>query len=282
MLFDFAGVRVHVKRAGMPGAAMPPSSFADPGELEALVSYLDSLIPDGAADLLVQKMETIRVSRLEARSGLRLDDPRWDDVEEVPIVLSPLRWRDDSIVRAQVRVAQDGEAIFFKVSWQDATRDEPGLGELGPSDRVALQFTDEAEASFFAMGSATNPVNIWYWHPQPARLTAGVLDLVSPPHGTLTDISPVVAIPVRAQSLVARGPDSASEFGSQNNPVQVAARWRGGRWDVMFRRALEPDGEGLRFAASSDIRVAVSIWDGALSESPSDKSFSIWHTLDLR
>jgi hypothetical protein len=258
---------------------MPPSSFADPGELEALIAYVQTMIPPGSTERLVQKQRTIVVGRVAAGSPLRPTDSGWDGVPESEIVLSPMRWREEAVVSAALRAVHDGASIYLRVSWVDPTHDAPGVAETGPSDRAALQFTGDPDSSFFGMGTADKPVHIWYWHPQPARLTAGLLDLLSQTHGTMSDVSPVLSLPVRAQALVARGPGSAGSFSAQNHQVEVDSQWADGRWHVVFRRPLRAAGDALNFAPDATLRVAVAIWDGTRSESASDKSFSIWHRL---
>ena len=274
---------------GMPASGMPPTAIADPQDLAALVDHVRRLIMPGSQDRLVQRRATIRARRLDGTLPSRPDDDGWAHVPATSIALSPLNWHHHAILHAKVRAVHDGERITVLVSWRDATRNTPGLGQQGRGDGVALQFSDEDEPTFFGMGSKRAPVNIWYWRPHTFKQRAGLIDVVGrSPHKGVPDVPTYVAAPgvtrlsQRAESVVARGHKSAADFAAQDRGVAASPLWIDGGWRVVFQRKLTRSGRAeIQLASGTTVKVALALWNGSIDTAARQKSFTIWHRLQI-
>lgn len=271
--------------AGMPASAMPPTEGLSDRDLAALVAHVRKLILPGSEHRLVQQRSVVvakRVAKVDAAS-----DEQWAGIEEVPVVLSPLRWDADAILHARLQAMHDGARVAVRVSWKDPTCDAPAPGQAGRGDGVALQWSGEREPTFFGMGSLRAPVNIWYWRTHTFKERAGLLDLVSrSPHQL--DVPPRIAAPGvtgfsdRAASVISRGHVSAAGFGRQDRGVAVLPRWENGEWVVAFTRALvsSEDGE-IQLSPGLEVKLALALWNGSIGAPGRQKTFTIWHALRL-
>src|SRR3989304_183616 len=63
---------------------------------------------------------------------------------------------------------------------------------------------------------------------------------------------------------------------------QARGRWLDGRWEVVFARPLQADGEGVRLAPGKAAKVAFAVWEGSSQERAGIKSFSKrWQGLEI-
>ncbi len=286
--------------AGLPGTSMPSFANLPRAELEALATYVSSLVPINADSWLVHRQGALRVERVDGgpalATGCDAADERFEGAAELDVVLAPIAWRNDAVFAAKLSAIHDGQSIALRVRWRDATRDEGALDPAQPRDGVAVAFSNEDAPPLFGMGSRSHPVNLWHW--QALRLIdrAGVLDLVdaqphllsSPVFGeSRTDVKPHY-LPAPSEPVAGGGVDALSaesfravrELGANARSVASAARWAGGEWAVVFVRELAP-----RNASEADLRrgapvlVALALWDGSGGDIDGYKSFSIWQKL---
>jgi mono/diheme cytochrome c family protein len=270
--------------AGLPGTTMGPTQIDDPADLGALVAYVRSLLPKGAADRLVHERRRLTAGRVAAPAPSTPDDPRWQLAPATDTVLSPLVWRDGAVLGATLRAVHDGATLAILVDWPDASRDDrAGLGTVHP-DAAALQFSAEAEPPLLAMGEAQAPVNIWHWLSFRADDESSELERLDPPphagdrpRADVPLYQPAGTGPAPASELQAQGPGAV---GVVRGRVLAAARWREGRWSVVFRRAMPPQvGREIAFAPGSRVQVAAAVWNGAAGDRRGEKSISIWQEL---
>ena len=285
-------------RLGIPGTAMPATPIEDPDDAAALVAWVRGLLPDDAGTRLVQVRERVAVHRVDPARSAELDDPDaalWDQAPEVRVVLAPLWWNDDSVVEARLAGLHDGETVALRLTWADASRGDRLLDGATLRDAAALAFSGASAPPLFGMGSAEHPINLWHWKAFELGDAAGLLDLIeSPPHALgLTHTDEVrLDAPVYLPALD-RGPGGAHALTAQSHQhvvdafphgleVRSQARWKDGRWSVVFRRALEPrSASEVPLRPDSRIQIACAIWNGAVGDRLGQKSISIWHELAL-
>jgi DMSO reductase family type II enzyme heme b subunit len=274
-------------RAGMPGAHMPPTALAE-GELLALASYVQRLVPEAARSHHVQWRRTLRVAKLATLptlAGNAADDEKaFAAIEAVRLPLVPLRWRRDAASEVWLQAAHDGTSLLLRLSWQDDRADTTPRPELAMGDGAAVQFASGIDAPLFAMGSPDRPVAIWRWHAFDPKSTAGGLDLRTPlPHGGL-DVAPRRdAGGGTAEALVVAGVPSIGGEAGNGLPLDAAPRWHDGRWTLTLRRALAPhERSELPFVVGEPLLFALAVWDGSRDASPASKAISTWHVLELQ
>ncbi len=288
--------------AGLPGTSMPSFANLPSQELEALATYVSSLVPINADSWLVHRQGTLQAKRVNGgeplAAGCDATDERFERAAELDVVLAPLAWRNDALFAAKVSAIHDGQSIALRVRWRDATRDEGAFDPAQPRDGAAFAFSNESAPPLFGMGSRSHPVNLWHW--QALRLIdrAGVLDLVdaqphvlsSPVFGeSRADVKPHY-LPAPSEPVAGGGVDALSaesfravrELGASAKSVAGSARWAGGEWAVVFVRELAPRNE-----SEADLRrgrpvvVALALWDGSGGDIDGYKSFSIWQKLAI-
>lgn len=286
-------------RAGIPGSAMPPNRLEAADE-SALVAYVQSLIPKGVAQRLVHTR-----SRLEARRVRTLpvesDDPAWDAAPAIRVVLAPLWWNDEAVLEARLAALHDGKSVALRLSWADSTGEVRLFGDSRASDGAALQFSDAEQPALFGMGAPHEATNLWHWQALRLEDVAGALDLVAPvPHAGVPPGAGDVRtdVPVyrrllgrmepsdRADRITVRGLDSLRGSAAVAGEVRANAHWEHARWNVVFERALMPEGASANgrivpLAPGSTVQVACAVWNGAAGDAGARKSISIWQELRI-
>ena len=269
-------------RAGMPGAHMPPVELAV-AETEALVAYVQNLIPDAARRHHVQWRRTLRVERSAALPADG-DAAGFDRIEAVRLPVAPLWWRAGAANEVWLRAAHDGEQLLLQLEWADGSRDERPRPEAVLGDGVAVQFARTEEPPLFAMGSTDAPVAIWRWQTFDPKSAAGQLDLTSSWPHTGIDVPIGVRSPAaRGEAIEVTGVGTASGAVGSGRPLQVAARWRDDRWTVTFRRALHAGGpDEVDFKLGTPTLFALAVWNGSLDPNVASKVITTWHVLELQ
>lgn len=274
-------------RAGMPGAHMPPTTLAE-GELLALATYVQRLVPEAARSHHVQWRRTLRVAKLATLptlAGNAADDERaFAAIEAVRLPVVPLRWRRDAASEVWLQAAHDGTSLLLRLSWRDDRADTTPRPDVQLGDGAAVQFASGLDAPLFAMGSPEQPVAIWRWHAFDAKSTAGSLDLRTPlPHGGLDVALGSGGNPGTAEALVVAGIHSIGSEAGNGLPLAAAPQWHDGRWTLTFRRTLAARERGeMAFVPGEPLLFALAVWDGRRDASPASKAISTWHVLELQ
>ena len=275
--------------SGMPGSSMPATHFEDPAERNALVAYVQSLLPEGAGERMVRKRSALRVARVDELPRAA-DELRWSRAQPLDVVLAPNSWRDDSILNATVQGLHDGERIALRVSWRDANRNDRPFGEFAYPDQVALMLSPAGTPPPYGMGSPEHPVDLWRWSAFRLEDVAGALDLIDDEVHQRADVMESASVadvpgyvpardaPEQARILRAHGMDERREGAA----IEADARWAGDGWAVVFTRELAAGGEaGVALPAGGQAQLSVAVWNGAAHERGSQKSLSIWQELQL-
>ena len=209
--------------------------------------------------------------QLATRTLLNPAAQQWAKVpaEEMIMGGTPLHRQPSKYVRAawagkplgavrflKVQAAHNSKDIAFRLEWADPTENrDHGDGSVFP-DAAGVLFPLNGDAPLESMGSADAPVIAWYWR------------------ASMADEDD-------AQELIARGAGSAEQ--APKSLSQARARWLEGRWEVVFARPLEANGNGARLAAGKPAKVAFAVWEGSSQERAGIKSFSKrWQELEIQ
>ncbi len=282
-------------RAGMPGSAMPPTALERTDEA-ALITWVQSKIPEGTADRLVHRRETL-LARRASVLPTRPDEAAWERAEQISVVLAPLWWNAESVHEATLAALHDGKEVALRLAWDDASGRVQLFSDVHLPDAAALQLSGARQPALFGMGSPFSPTNLWHWQALRIEDVAGALDLVDlVPHA----LHPNQPEPARAdvplyQRLLGRiqpseRVDRITVAGLESLPnaprvpgeVHANAQWQDGRWSVVFRRALRPEHPGhVPLTPGRPVQLACAVWNGAAGDGGARKSISIWQELVL-
>ncbi len=171
------------------------------------------------------------------------DNAAWRDAQEYRLALDLAPPVHQSIslryepARPQmplnIRAASDGEKLYFRLRWADASNDAVNSREFF-SDAAAIQFAlSGGSSTSFMMGASPTPVNIWYW-------------------------KAAEALP---QNLAAAGFGSTTRL--DQGALMVESHYRDeGEWVVVFSRSIETEGEYQANLNESDVFVSFALWQG--------------------
>lgn len=290
---------------GMPGSPMPASrGELQPAQAADVVHFILSL-SDSAAQAKVDHKRSLVNAKKVASLPDGLEDGPWSSTQAVPIVVSPLWWRDFEDTDLQVSALHDGQDIAIRLSWNDATKNESSLRPEDFEDMAALQLFKGKTEPFLGMGSESGHIDLWQWRSgwQKALVEAeGPLDdypfdmpiysqLTKGQEKQLPDFLTARAAGNQiahgdknqtAGSLAAKGFGSTTFRPKASQRVTARSMWKDGRWTVVLRRPLSVNAEeGIALAAGDQVSIAFAIWDGAARDRNGQKLVSIWHDLKL-
>ncbi len=208
-------------------------------------------------------MRAVKVSSVPdyadpAFTGWQVVSP--EDVEMVPapLGLQPtdhirVNWEDrpyGEVESISARVVHDGDAIAVQMSWADE-KPSTGAGEGFP-DGAAIAFPVRGEPVLMQMGSADSPMHFVQWQ----------------------------ASKKEARSVVAKG--IGSSVPGQPVGEKVQGSWTGGRWSVVFMRALAGEGLSANLVAGKETQIGFAVWNGSNEERAGIKAVSTdWTKLSL-
>ena len=154
----------------------------------------------------------------------------------------------------RVAAAHNGEALFFRLSWQDETKDDKVPDTDRFTDAAAVLFPVRGDAPLQTMGSGEQPVNAWYWRP----------DLEEPLSVTATGLGTTVR--------------------DTNSLLAAAATYGDGGWQVVisYRFPSHVD-EGLTaLRPGRTTKAAFAVWQGSNQERAGIKGATLeWQPLEI-
>jgi hypothetical protein len=198
------------------------------------------------------------------------------------------------------RALNDGQRLYVRVEWSDATDDMLLDGVTKFSDSAAIEYPVAASTvPALCMGDPNAPVNIWHWKASwQADVERGAPVDIKDAHPNMqVDYYPFENddsfypsraagnIPARINRTSPVDNLLAGSFGTltaaQDQMVQGVGSWDDGKWRVVFARDLLVPGDYTQFSQDEETNVAFAVWDGAKNERDGMKSVSTFVTLDV-
>jgi mono/diheme cytochrome c family protein len=300
---------------GMPGSPMPSSKGTlKPEQAAQLVHYVLSLSKPAAQALVEHRRACLVARRAYQPLPPEIPDSAWADAPAVPVVLTPLWWRDYPEPGLHVQALHDGQTIAVRLNWHDETRNDQTVRIQDFEDMAALQLFKGAPEPFLGMGLANRAVDVWLWRASWRGNPASYADVDTAypnmgvdlypfeqagngPRRHAPELQPRAYVTANAagnlrsdptavftaNSLEAKGPGSLTMRPRLSQLVSAAGSWKDGHWTVVLRRSLQTDhpDSGITLAAGDRLSIAFAIWDGAARDRNGQKLVSIWHDLQL-
>jgi DMSO reductase family type II enzyme heme b subunit len=175
-----------------------------------------------------------------------------------PTELIRTAWADKpigAVERVQVAALHNGQALAFRLEWEDASEDA-SLGDTTSfPDGAAVLLPTSPVAPAITMGVPGFAVNAWYWRAD--ELEGG-------------------------RHVVAEGLGTSRTL--ETPRVQGRGLWKGGRWQVVLARALQAESAEplVQLEPGGTIGFGIAVWEGGHGERAGIKAFSgpLW--LELR
>ena len=302
--------------AGMPGTPMPMSDWAYGSDAWHLVHLVRSWSSDeqrARAEMRRFRIVARRVDRVPDHP----DDGAWRLAQPVNLHLMPLWWRTDRPEELTVRALHDGRQLGLLLVWADASHDHTALRPQDFRDAAAVEFSLTPDPPFFGMGARGRFVNIWMWKSErQADLEPAFQDvekvypnlgidsypnvLVSPMeqptrHSLTLRSDPtfvtgwgagnIVSDPMRdsaAEDLTAQGVGTLRARPRADQAVQARGLYGTGTYRVVFRRALQGQGEqAVTLVPGHTVPISFAVWNGSAGDRDGKKSVTIWQDLVL-
>ena len=195
--------------------------------------------------------------------------PEWAAAPEETLALQPTPWASQPSEYAQnawkdrpygltgavrVAAAHNGEALFFRLSWQDETKDDGIRDTTQFADGAAVLLPARDDATLQTMGSPEQPVNAWYWR----------ADLEAPIAVTATGLGTTVR--------------------SKNGSLSAAGSYEAGGWRVVISRPFAAGGNGFAVLRPGQAgKVGFAVWQGSNQERAGIKATTPdWQPLEIQ
>lgn len=299
---------------GVPGTPMPASPLLKPSDVGDMINYILSLSNPATAEKVEHKRTRIVARKLSTQLAEIIADSAWTN-PSIPIVISPLWWRDGADPDLHVQAIHDGQALAIRLTWRDASRNETTVRPQDFADMAAAELFqgDRTQEPFLGMGAHDGTVDLWLWNAaaQADRAAYADVDSTYPhmsidvypfektgdttrPHATERQpkeflsawaagnqrSDPTHVLP--GSNLQARGFGSTTLQPRTSQLVVSQGQWRDGTWSVVLRRPLLVASEaGIPLEPGQRRSIAFAVWDGAARDRNGQKLVSIWHDLEL-
>ncbi len=184
-------------------------------------------------------------------------------LDPTPLVLQPseyiqVKWADlkhGETPEVRVRALHNGEDIFFRLEWDDATDDsKPGTMSDFP-DQAGVMFPIKDDAPISEMGLPDQPVNMWLWR----------ADIETPRYVTAT------------------GRGQATRHAE--SPLKGRGLWRNGVWSVVIGRPFSVDLPAdvvAPLAPGATHKCTFAVWQGSAKERAGLKAHGpLWQELEI-
>jgi DMSO reductase family type II enzyme heme b subunit len=200
-------------------------------------------------------------------SPTELLDPaagNWSTIpgEEIKMDATPLANQPSEYIKASrdektigkvrkltVQAAHDGAQVFFRLTWEDATKDVAitDINVFPDACGILMPITGR-DTPIDEMGSNDDPVNAWFWR----------ADRKDEP-----------------RNVVAKGLSTTRD--TKQCAIKTKSKWENGTWSVVFTRPLavpEQKDEAVQLDVGKTVKIGFAVWEGSNSERAGVKSFS--------
>jgi mono/diheme cytochrome c family protein len=298
---------------GMPGSPMPSADHLKPEQAGDLINFILSLSDPTSQERVEHQRRLVTARRVAGELPAELDDAAWQSTEVVPVIVSPLWWRNYADPDLRVAALHDGKSLALRLSWQDATKNDQAVRPQDFEDMAAVQLYKGSQEPFLGMGGAEKALDLWLWRAGwPAKPgQAPDVDTAYPnmavdsypyeqlgdalrPHASDRQAKEFLTADAAGNQLadpsrsVSAGNLEAKGFGTltmrprASQAVTAMASWQGGRWTVVLRRPLDAGGgNGVRLEPGDRLSVAFALWDGEARDRNGQKMVSVWQDLRL-
>jgi mono/diheme cytochrome c family protein len=292
-------------RRGMPGSPMPGADHLKPDQVGDLINFILSLSDPASQERVEHRRRLVTARRAPNGLPAEIADAAWEGAESVPVVVSPLWWRNYADPALRVAALHDGQSLALRLSWADATKDDQAVRPQDFEDMAAVQLYKGDAEPFLGMGGADKALDVWLWRAgwpgkpgQVADVNTAYPNMAvdsypdvqpdgSPPRGFVAADAAGNQLADQSHSLSA-GNLQAKGFGTltmrprTSQAVTSNASWKDGHWTVVLRRPLAvPPGDGVRLVPGDRVSVAFALWDGAAGDRNGLKMVSVWQDLRL-
>ena len=218
--------------------------------------------------------------------------------------LTALWWRGDVDPELRVQALHDGKTLAVRLRWRDTTPNWNVARTESFKDSAALELYRRAQEPFIGMGSATSPIDVWFWDADRQRMTSPPDEAATSGEysNTVVDIYPFTEkSPVESAEYHRPGTATANQppismpaaaAGNQIVPSEHPQAGRGGGSSLSaggpgsatFRPPVNQSVDALGQWADGEWTVVfrrplVAAPDNGISLSPSDKAsvaFAVW------
>jgi mono/diheme cytochrome c family protein len=155
----------------MPGTPMPASPLLSTEQKVDLVKFVLSLSSESAREAAVLKRGRL-IARKVAEIPSVPDAKEWNSAQELPVHLTALWWRGDVDPELRVQALHNGKTLAVRLRWHDATPNWNVARTESFKDSAALELYRGPQEPFIGMGSATSPIDVWFWDADRQRITS--------------------------------------------------------------------------------------------------------------
>jgi mono/diheme cytochrome c family protein len=298
---------------GMPGSPMPSSSQLKPQEAGDIINFVLSLSDAASQERVEHRRRQLTAKHVPDELPPEIPEGAWQSAGEVPIVVSPLWWRDYADPELRVAALHDGKSVALRLTWLDATKNDQAVRPQDFEDMAAVQLYKGSPEPFLGMGAAGKGLDVWLWRAGWAAKPGEAADVETVYPNMAVDSYPFErkgdgprphaadqqdkefltahaagnqladpSKPLSAGNLEAQGFGTLTMRPRASQAVKAGAAWKDGRWTVVLRRPLDVGaGNGVVLGPGDSLSVAFALWDGEARDRNGQKLVSIWHDLRL-
>ena len=245
--------------------------------------------------------QVISVIARQTEEKVPVDDPRaavWESVAPVEIPLSAqaaaIPLGGGSIRAVAVRALRDDKRIYFRLEWDDQTKDMSAFAPQDFRDAAAIELPASGVSTLpsFCMGQTNGQVNIWHWKADwQADIDNGFVSVPEAYPNAAVDYYPFQD---ENTFYAGRAAGNILSQTSRNTPVEnlvssgfgtlatgegqmVGGKgvWDNGKWYVLFDREMKAQGDTYTpLEPGQKTNVAFAVWDGSKGERDGIKSVS--------
>jgi mono/diheme cytochrome c family protein len=299
---------------GMPGSPMPQSNELKPAQIGDMVHFIQSLSDPSAQAKVEHKRAGLVAKKRSSPLPKDIPDAVWESAAAVPVVVSPLWWRNYDEPGLQVQAVHDGQSVAVRLTWADASKNDQAVRPQEFDDKVAVQLFRGSPEPFLGMGSTAGAVDMWLWTAEWQGDQTRYADVDTTYPNIAVDDYPLEKKPegtkghptvnqdktyltgwaagnlrsdptrgVAASNLQAKGFGTLTLLPKVSQIVNGKGEWSNGHWTVVLRRSLDVKAEeGIKLAAGDKLSIAFALWDGTARDRDGQKLVSIWHDVELQ
>src|SRR5262249_52289473 len=128
-----------------------------------LINYILSLSDPATQEKVEHRRRQVVAKRVGQPLNGETSEAVWQAAAAVPIVVSPLWWRDHEDLDLKVTAVHDGQTLALRLTWRDTTRNDAVTRPEDFEDMAAVQLFQGSPEPFLGMGSEAAKIDLWQW-----------------------------------------------------------------------------------------------------------------------